>query len=172
MRSHGIDIPSLQRLHDGDQEPIYYFGVPGAGAVARWHKLRGLVERTGHWPVLLGDDEELEYHREALADEYYPATQEMLQAAEAIDAEAWLKTQLDMYYADAPDLTLDDLRGEWPSNAEPQHEFSIPYDLQTGRPYPTIYAGLVPIQCRANPPLNPALSFKRWLAYTIGVTSA
>ncbi len=48
LRSHGIDISSLQRLHDGVQEPIYYVGVPGADAVAQWHKLRGLVERTGH----------------------------------------------------------------------------------------------------------------------------
>ncbi len=144
LRSHGIDISSLQRLNDGGQEPIYYFGVPGSDAVALWHKLRGLVDHTGHWPVLLGDDKELEDHREALADEHYPATQEMLEAAEAIDAESWLKDALaDMFEPD-DDYTRDDLRGEWPSNAEPQHEFSIPYDRRTGRPYPTIHIGLVP----------------------------
>jgi hypothetical protein len=144
LGSHAIDTESLERLNASEKEPIYYLPVRGADALALWRTLQALVEQTGYWPVLLGDDEDLEFHRDALEDESFPPTTEILEAAQAIDAQTWLKNNLDTYYEVEEDFTVDDLQGEWPSDVEPNHEFAIPYDYRTRTPLPIVYVALIP----------------------------
>jgi hypothetical protein len=62
----GFDASSLARLDWIPDGLCYRLTVPGRDAVAAWKALRKRVEATGYWPLLLGPEEELAYHEEAL----------------------------------------------------------------------------------------------------------
>ena len=68
LSRHGIDAPSLELLFSPDGHEVYGLTVPGARALATWGELRDLSEQTGYWPVILGGDEEVKLHREAIED--------------------------------------------------------------------------------------------------------
>src|SRR5437867_4383056 len=91
LQSHAIPVSPLRRLGDTDAQPSsYYLEVPGAEAVARWSALRNIVDRTGHWPVLLGGDEDLRRRMQAMADVRFGRHEQIIAEARALDSEAWL----------------------------------------------------------------------------------
>src|SRR5262249_58226019 len=59
LREAGIDASSLAVVFETAAETVYHLEVPGRRAISTWHKLRALVAQTGHYPVLLGDDQAL-----------------------------------------------------------------------------------------------------------------
>ncbi len=67
LERHGIRTKTLRLFADVDVGSIYSLTVDGADVIERWHALRGLVEQTGCWPVLLGNDESVEAHLEILS---------------------------------------------------------------------------------------------------------
>lgn len=58
----GVECSSFRRYFGEGREAVYGFSCSGAKAVATWNKLRG-VGSTGFWPIVLGLDADLEFHR-------------------------------------------------------------------------------------------------------------
>ena len=108
---------------------MYCLEVPGAEADRAWLVLREAVGQTGHWPVLLGGDEERERAREA-RDDAHDRAADLIERALAIDVEDWLEGEYRERLegeGQAPDdpnarlLTPDGFvglsRGRWPRRA-------------------------------------------------------
>lgn len=64
----GIDASSLTLLFSPDGNDVYSFVVPGERALTLWGQLRDLSEQTGHWPVILGEAEDVRFHTEAVEE--------------------------------------------------------------------------------------------------------
>jgi hypothetical protein len=178
-----VDTSSLTLLFKVGKERVYGLTVPGA-AVASWERLRALVPHTGCWPVLLGDEEDLESHRENVADSK-ERTATLLEQAEVLardpNPRAWF------YGSIGKDVPEDDVQfGPWDGRYRPNNRFSIPYD--GGEPRPAILLGLVPTQTcwhvpailryggwnACPPPQEHAALMKHWLeryeAEVVGMT--
>ena len=149
LRSNGVDATSLVPLFKTLQPPSYRLSATGSDAVRLWLQLRGLVEATGHWPLILGGDEDLEGYEEMLdyvvwppaADEM-PAVERLLQEAVQLDTDVWLRERVaaEPEYYDLDDL----LTGNWPDQASPQRGFNVPAQVVSGGPLPVVYVALVP----------------------------
>jgi hypothetical protein len=140
LQAHGIGDSPLHRLNDTDS---YYLAVPGAQAVERWSALRNIFEETGHWPVLLGGDDDLAHHQEALIALQTPNSEQILADARALAGEPWLRGRLDQFHLTHAE-DLDDLHEAWPADVEHDDKFSIPIDPGTAAVRATCYLGLVP----------------------------
>ena len=55
LNQNGIDITSLKPLPTTGEETFYYLAVLAKDSFDLWQKIRGLVEQTGFWPLLIGE---------------------------------------------------------------------------------------------------------------------
>jgi len=126
----------------------YRFSCSGAEALDWWRQLRTLVEESGYWPVILGDDEETERILGVADSEDGQPVQEILTEAASQSAEQWLterEQSLKEDYGTEGEDFLKTLRGEWPEQANGMTQFTIPYDrLESGRPKDAVTIGLLP----------------------------
>jgi hypothetical protein len=153
LRRAKIGTSSLQTLADPMTVPIYYLARRGSQALDTWQRLRDLVPLSGHWPVLLGDDDDLEMIRDNWEEPQRPAA-EVLQEAEVLaqdpNPRAWFYRQL-RAEMDEP-LTDADLAPEgsdWPIGSWPRHHVRTSDDIGTpyesgGGPKPRVHIALVP----------------------------
>lgn len=82
----GIDTSSLTLLFSPDGHDVYGLVVPGQRALTLWGELRDLSEQTGHWPVILGEAEEIRFHMEAVEGlDTEPTVEEILRQADSIE---------------------------------------------------------------------------------------
>src|SRR4051812_33078900 len=92
LQAEGFDCSSLQSLFKTDRTPTLLFRVPGGeAAVEAWKRLRDLVPKTGHWPVMLGregDSSTLGADSDELADAD-GSVRDTLTHAEKIDGASW-----------------------------------------------------------------------------------
>jgi hypothetical protein len=150
----------LELLFEAKGERAWYFTMPGAKAIATWERLRAAAEETGHWPVLLGNEEDREKMVETRV-QGGESTKKLLEWALAENCDAWLEEryreilgdQLGDGYVELPDdpnesvLSPDNFaalpRGTWPRGAGPRHRFSTPTNILTGKFQETTIA-LVP----------------------------
>ncbi|MGI8916692.1 MAG: NAD-dependent epimerase/dehydratase family protein, partial [Chloroflexota bacterium] len=96
---HGIDTTTLAPLHSGADGTVYRLVVRGEQALDIWHALRAIVATTGHWPVLLGDEEWVLRHASNMeldGENGWGTAAQIITAAEAINVPAWLETQIDL----------------------------------------------------------------------------
>jgi hypothetical protein len=92
---HGIDTSGLELLFSPDGHEVYGLSVPGGRALAKWGELRDLSEQTGFWPVILGPDEEVEFHRRFIEEFGAGMTvREILSKAEVVDVDHVLENRL------------------------------------------------------------------------------
>ena len=89
MLKAGIDIPAREALITFSGEAIYVLSSHGSQAIQLWRRLRELVSRTGHWPVLVGEKEDLDALRGQVQSSDFGTTEEILNRALAIDAAQW-----------------------------------------------------------------------------------
>jgi hypothetical protein len=136
----------LELLFESKGERVWYFTVPGAKAIATWERLRAAAEETGHWPVLLGDEEDRERAVENREDSR-DSTKKLLGLALAANCDASLEWRYREILGDEgvelPEdpnesvLTPDNFaglpRGTWPRGAGPRHRFSTPTNILTGK---------------------------------------
>lgn len=95
LRRHGIDTTSLDLLFSPDGHEVYGMIAPGERALTLWGELRDLSTETGYWPVILGAEEEIRFHRQSIEDPYHRITvREVLSRAEAIDVDRLLEDRL------------------------------------------------------------------------------
>jgi hypothetical protein len=87
-----IDLTSFEELWEVDGSKVCGLTVDGAEAIAIWEKLSGLVDRTGYYPIVLGDrGEELECYYDKIEERSSRAVVEkILEESENIDADKWL----------------------------------------------------------------------------------
>src|SRR5256885_1366654 len=122
LRRHGIENP-IEILHETDRGTLWLMTCPGGkAAIEFWQKLREIIGETKHWPVLLGAEEEIENHRETLADAI-PAS-ELLEVARQLDGESVLLEREQQHRDDMAEFGDDELEpdpGKWPDDAEPNN---------------------------------------------------
>jgi hypothetical protein len=139
LRRARIGTSSLQALADPMTVPIYYLSRRGSRALDTWQRLRDLVPQTGHWPVLLGDDDDLAMLQENWEEPQKPTAQ-LLQEAEGLST------------ADIASEGDDGPIGSWPRNVRPNDDIGTPYDFD-GSPKARVYIGLVPTQTSWHVPI-------------------
>ncbi|MEA2575930.1 MAG: hypothetical protein QOH93_3228 [Chloroflexia bacterium] len=95
LSRYGIDTSRLELLFSPDGYEVYGLNVLGERALTMWGELRDLSNETGHWPVILGAEEEVKFHREAIEDfNAETSVEEILAGAEAIDVDMLLENRL------------------------------------------------------------------------------
>lgn len=140
----GLDTSSLQERWPTQSGPIYTLDAPGAEAIALWRALRGLVDRTKHWPALLGDELSMRNLSYMLDEPAEQSVADLLAAASAIDVPAWLQEMLNQWVGE--DQSLERLRdpGAWNQSVPPADTFFVSIDFMTGEPHLTIPMALLP----------------------------
>ena len=138
LKQHKLDVSSLREMEESDD--IRLLTVPGEEAIAVWKRLRGLVDETGHWPLLLGSDEDLDMHLENL-EESDGDLEGVLSGAASIDPVRWFEKNTRGGF--------ESIMGEWPdplpASPEPaDRAFTIPRDVLTREPFPAVHLALVP----------------------------
>ena len=92
---HGTDTSSLEHLFSPDGHEVYGLTVPGEHALTTWGALRDLSDETGYWPVILGADEEVEFHRRFITDfSAAKSVRDILGKAETIDLDRLVENRL------------------------------------------------------------------------------
>lgn len=140
LQQKGIDTQTLVPLTASAPVGNYRLSIVGAEALALWHRLRALVEETGFWPILLGGEEDIEeytYDSWNSWDGGGQTPERVIEAGVQLDARIWVQERLTELGHGAP-------RGPWPEDVPPFDTFTIPYDLHTWKPLPTVYIALVP----------------------------
>lgn len=143
LRNLGMDAATLAPLTEDGADDIYTLTVPGTEAIAQWRRLRTLVPQTGHWPVLLGGEQDLEMHQEMLddADERTPG--DIIQQGVALNPQDWLARRAEEWSEEAGEFSLADYHGEWPAGNHAATKFHTPSHY-SGKRRQQLYLGLVP----------------------------
>lgn len=162
LRMAGINIPALEGVVTSSGETLYVLSSHGSGAIQLWSKLRELASETGHWPVLLGDNEGLDALRAQADSSYFGTTKEIIDRGLEIDGEQWFDQKHEelidellefggqLYSASAEESIGDREefrglpRGPWPRESSPNHGFELPIDVLTREPKPKVYVALAP----------------------------
>lgn len=163
-----VDCRSLKLLWEIDSGRVYGLTVNGAEAIDRWNYLRQLTDRSNYYPLLLGDDEEVERHQDSLE---IPDVSigEIIERGSHLNANDWFRDRAQEIYDDMCAFeellgTVDDgdpieavtnsLLGEWEDDVPPNHQFRIPLDNST------VTIALIPTQTCWQ--VTPYLNFGNW----------
>ncbi|MDZ8050506.1 MAG: DUF4253 domain-containing protein [Aulosira sp. ZfuVER01] len=163
LAKNSVNSDALELLWQVDSHKIYGLRVLGSEAIQFWQQLRQLVDETEHYPLLLGNQNEVEFHLQTL--QFYThdsSTDQTLTIAEIIkqgislNANEWLNNTAQerreewKYFREYDkNIILDPLTlaeiGEWNELISAVDEkYTIPYDILTGLPHPSIVLALVP----------------------------
>jgi hypothetical protein len=125
--------------------------VSGAEAIPLWRRLREAVPRTGHWPVLLGEPQDLDFHREGITDINPTEPQDTVRQAEQMDAGLLLRKRQAILEPDDLEENGTDEGGDyepphgyWPEGDHANDGYYIPYHYRTKEPLSEVFIGLVP----------------------------
>jgi hypothetical protein len=162
LRKAGIDVPTLEVVLTSSGEALYVLSSHGSQTIPLWRRLRELVSQTGHWPILVGEEKDLEALREQVQSSDFGTTKEIIDRALAIDPVQWLDQKHEalvdellefggQLYSDSAEESLGNReefrglpRGPWPAESSPWHDFQIPIDLVAKKPLPRVNIALVP----------------------------
>lgn len=149
FRQLGVVLPELRVLLRRSDAEVLAFEVPSTAAIARWHELRAITDRTGFYPLVFrdpygGDQRE---RAEELAASPVAVT---LQAAATMDATRWFEGRRREARALATRESEDVV--SWPSapavDAIPVDDieplFTVPFDLASGKPTRGVFLLLLP----------------------------
>ncbi|HET9451116.1 MAG TPA: DUF4253 domain-containing protein [Aggregicoccus sp.] len=157
LASAGVDPAGLALL-PGAREPLPRLVVPGAEARALQERLRALD--TGHYPLLLGPEEELELLREQLGASEEEDTGALLAQAQALSPEparwagarlaglvqlmhdAGLEPQLDAQEFAEAEAALE--AEERAAEGAPAQGGGFTHDAATGQPHARVALALLP----------------------------
>jgi hypothetical protein len=149
LNKNGVNVSTLSTFADTGEGLIHTIVVNGDEAIPLWHKLRGLVEETGCWPVLIGNESFFGY--KDLMENRDHSVSKTIEAGLAIDAVKWLERKGADYPQDSePDETDlseefgDEFAEYYSSDVEPVHDFLIPYDVLSRKPLTNLHIALVP----------------------------
>lgn len=109
-------------LTEQDGHTLYTFSVPGVDTVQTWERLRMQAGATGFWPVMLGDDDDLDLLLDRLDDPSETA-QSIVAEGMRLDAETWLDEMIQESVVDPE--SYDCFHGEWPEDVGPSVKFAL-----------------------------------------------
>ncbi|MFL5628262.1 MAG: DUF4253 domain-containing protein [Ktedonobacteraceae bacterium] len=117
LRQHGFDIASLTRFALFEAGVSYRLTVKGVEAITNWQTLRGLVEVTGYWPVIVSNYENLEDIAGRGGKARSP--QDIIKEGLRLDVEQVLRQYVEQYTSEYnKSLSEVVLRGAWPEPGE------------------------------------------------------
>ena len=141
-------------LYSTDRGDVLAFDGPGGdAAIGLWRRLRDAVPRTGFWPVLLGAADEAPEMAwvsvPALAERFGPRVRATLDAASQIRLPEWFELKHRERAADFQEDEFDPEavfapEGEWPCEADSNHDYLTPFDIRTRKPCPSLAYALIP----------------------------
>jgi hypothetical protein len=151
LEQHHIDTTTLKELGGVDAEKVCSLEVKGERALDSCDRLRVLAPQTGHWPILLGEDDDLESLHRTWEEDPKRSTAEILHRAEVMaqnpDPSGWWD-QRNPESASTKSGAEEDAadaypHGPWPRGRHSNHHYSIPFDFER-QPKRKIHIGLVP----------------------------
>lgn len=122
----GIETTNMDLLVELTDVTIPALPVPRERSLEMWKRLRGLVPRTGRWPVLFNDPDGDE--RERLVEDSFEevtgweSVENAIERSRAVDVSGWLAAKLRTHEQESRGLP----RGEWPAQvrrSQPAGEF-------------------------------------------------
>jgi Domain of unknown function (DUF4253) len=133
---NNVDCRSLKLLWEIDSKRVYGLTVSRAEAIDRWHRLRQLINESKYYPVILGCEDEIEWHNEYIARSSV-SINVIIDRASTLDAKKWFcgtaKQIYNCEYVNAefdnrePIEIITDYRlGEWQNDVYPRNKFAIP----------------------------------------------
>jgi hypothetical protein len=134
----GVPLDTLGVLAERGGQHVYAIVTDGSLALPTWHGLRDHADASGHWPVVIGDGDQVVLHAEMR--DYAGEPQAILDAASALDVEAWLRTrreQVGQYLG----------HDAWPMvdvQVSSETDLVLASDILTGQPSPHVIIALVP----------------------------
>ncbi|MGB8701584.1 MAG: DUF4253 domain-containing protein, partial [Thermosynechococcaceae cyanobacterium] len=164
----GFSDRQLSRLWDVDSEPIYGFSVDGSQAFDYWKQLHAIKDEIGHYPLILGDAEELERHQEDIQFNSEEDTQPFsiartVEQGIQLVAKEWFDLTAQERRQDWEDFWSEDEQlsmqreqgildaytlaeaGEWNSKISAADEsITIPMNILTRHFYPNVWIALIP----------------------------
>jgi hypothetical protein len=141
LRASGI----AHQLKPVDADPtILTLAVGGKAAIPMWKKLRSLVEKTNHWPVILGADADaLDMLDEAPRANPAPVDR-ILKTAAQVSVEEYLETH---GFAETADYAV-----RTTTQVKRAADYILPFDAVNRRPHPSVLLALVPTKNGAESP--------------------
>ncbi|OUL28841.1 DUF4253 domain-containing protein [Nostoc sp. 106C] len=159
LTNNSVNSDALELLWEVDSYKIYGLRVSGSEAIQFWQRLRQLVDETGHYPLLLGNENEVESHLESIqfyshdsSTNQYLTIAEIINQGTCLNANEWLKNTAQERreeWGNHENIILKPVKlaeiGDWnePISAADE-EYTIPYDILTRLPHPSIVVALVP----------------------------
>jgi hypothetical protein len=138
-----VTASSLEVLFDDKPDKSYYFPVSGSATFQMWHSLRAMVEETGYWPIVLGNEERLEKLLEVRSYNSAQTTSEIIREGLKIDPLVWLKSN----FAEAPDYEFEEQETEYYKASENNStidSFLLSRNTPTQKILETVLIGLLP----------------------------
>lgn len=145
LRENGIDPSTLENHYTFSGQNIYVLTAEGSKAVELWRALRAQVEKTGRWPVILGGTEGSDSVLDSISASPGASVANTLSKAEKIDAPGWFTARRKQQAADIGQDPLEHLEtGKWPAKGDALKRFTIPTDILSGKPLPSVKIALAP----------------------------
>ncbi|HEX3356756.1 MAG TPA: DUF4253 domain-containing protein [Tepidisphaeraceae bacterium] len=151
LQSSGIACADWDVLTSTDRGDILFFtSAGGKSAIDLWQQLMDLAGRTKHWPVLLGEEEDIANHRE-LSEMNNGLIQETLDFANKIEVPSWFALKeaerledFKKYNPGEDPANFLTPVGDWPDSIMPSNNFFTPFDTLSRKPLARIVMGLIP----------------------------
>jgi len=145
LKQAGVDTATLENVYEFAGKNFYGLRVNGAQAVDLWRKLRGLVEKTGRWPVIAGAPISVDGHADFMKSSEIDKPENVLARAEKAPAEKWFKEAFaEWKQLSAADPSASHETGQWPDKVERLEKYTIPTEILSGTPLPEVTIVLVP----------------------------
>ncbi len=146
-----LGIGPLIAVPNRDAAEIYVVTCTGAEALDLWRRLRVLVDTSAYWPLILGNDREVDgiLGVDLLNGEPF---QEILNRSASETAEHWLEARrqakvkaLQLAYGEKWQQAENELHGDWPVRPRAMPNFTIPFEqVGAGPPKNKVTIGLFP----------------------------
>jgi hypothetical protein len=145
LRKNKIDVSTLRNALDNGEQKVPILTVRGgARALETWEKLRSIPSNAGYWPVLLGDDDDLERHADDMRESPAGPTRTILRRAAELAADpnprAWFYRRIKK---PMPPADYHRILGKWPRGVRPSSGFTIPF-TSDGNARRAVHIGLFP----------------------------
>ena len=141
----GVDVSTLGVLQ---QDVLSLFAPGPAAAIALWKTLRALVPQTGHWPVVLGEDDEIASLLEGMADAEPLVHRRAAALKEIPDPARWHEDE----YGERPSTEASEPDDGWPS-PDKKESWVIPRGMAKA-PRSSVRVALVPTAASWEVPLH------------------
>jgi hypothetical protein len=149
LNDHGVNATPEVLVPDLP-EPVFFVSIAGSQALPVWQLLREHVHDTGYWPIIFGDDEEVQIFRSWIPEDgqHLPPPRTQIAQSQSIHAQEALRQALLFNCGDQQDPEVAEyfasLRGVWPEHTSGLTTFSILHKPIEHTLYPQIALGFVP----------------------------